>query len=53
VLYLKHCVGKQSLHTKPDMVNKILQAPKPTAFVKINTPYYKGTVKTLCMENPV
>jgi len=25
----------------------------PTAFVKINTPYYKGTVKALCMDNPV
>ena len=25
----------------------------PTAIVKINTPYYKGTVKALCMENPV
>jgi len=25
----------------------------PTAFVRINTPYYKGTVKALCMENPV
>jgi len=24
----------------------------PTAFVRINTPYYKGTVKALCMENP-
>ena len=28
--YLGHCVGKQSLQTKPDKVNKILQAPKPT-----------------------
>ena len=25
----------------------------PPAFVRINTPYYKGTVKALCMENPV
>jgi len=25
----------------------------PTAFVKINMPYHKGTVKALCMENPV
>ena len=25
----------------------------PTTFVRINTPYYKGTVKALCMENPV
>jgi len=25
----------------------------PTAIVKIDTPYYKGTVKPLCMENPV
>jgi len=25
----------------------------PTAIVKIDTPYYKGTVKALCMENPV
>jgi len=25
----------------------------PTAIVKIYTPYYKGTVKALCMENPV
>ena len=25
----------------------------PTVFVKINTPYYKGTVKALCMENPI
>ena len=25
----------------------------PTAFVKINTPYYKGMVNALCMENPV
>ena len=24
-----------------------------TAIVKIDTPYYKGTVKALCMENPV
>jgi len=30
VPYLGHCVGKQSLQTKPDKVNKILQAPKPT-----------------------
>ena len=27
--YLGHCVGNQSLQTKPDMVNKILQASKP------------------------
>jgi len=25
----------------------------PTAIVKINTPYYKGILKALCMENPV
>ena len=25
----------------------------PTAIVEINTPFYKGTVKALCMENPV
>jgi len=25
----------------------------PTAIVKIDTPYYKGTVKALCIENPV
>jgi len=25
----------------------------PTAIVKIDMPYYKGTVKALCMENPV
>jgi len=25
----------------------------PTAIVKIDTPYYKGTVKALCKENPV
>jgi len=25
----------------------------PTAFVKINTPFYKHTVKGLCMETPV
>jgi len=25
----------------------------PTAIVKIDTPYYKGTVEALCMENPV
>jgi len=30
VPYLGHYVRKQSLQTKPDMVNKILQAPKPT-----------------------
>ena len=29
VPYLGHCVGNQSLQTKPDMVNKILQASKP------------------------
>jgi len=25
----------------------------PTAFVKVSTPYYTGTVKALCTENPV
>ena len=25
----------------------------PTAIVKIDTTYYKGTVKALCIENPV
>jgi len=25
----------------------------PTAIVKLDPPYYKGTVKALCMENPV
>jgi len=30
VPYLGHCVGKQSLQSKPDMVTKILQASKPT-----------------------
>ena len=25
----------------------------PTAIVKINTRFYEGTVKVLCMENPV
>jgi len=25
----------------------------PTVVVKINTPYYKGSVEALCMENPV
>jgi len=25
----------------------------PTAIEKIDTPYYKGMVKVLCMENPV
>jgi len=29
VQYLGHCVGNQFLQTKPDMVNKILQASKP------------------------
>jgi len=30
VPYLGHYARKQSLQTKPDMMNKILQAPKPT-----------------------
>ena len=25
----------------------------PTAVVELKTPYYTGTVKALCMENPV
>jgi len=30
VSYLGHCVGNHSLQTKSDLVEKILQAPKPT-----------------------
>jgi len=30
VPYLGHCAGNQSLQTKPEMANKILQVPKPT-----------------------
>ena len=29
VPYLGHCVGNQTLQTKSDMVDMILQAPKP------------------------
>ena len=55
------CVVKQSLVEVEQMTGNyelcilIDEVVKrfPTAVVKINTPYYKGTVKALYMENPV
>jgi len=55
------CVVKRSLVEAEQMTGKYelcmlidgVVKRFPTAIVKINTPYYKGTVKALCLENPV
>jgi len=53
------CVVKHSLVETEQMPGNhelcmLIDCEKvPMAVVKINTPYYTGTVKALCMENPV